>query len=250
MPRGSGPSRDRDARRGRYDDPVSLRVVIADPEPFFADALGSALEATGRIEVAGTTTEERDAERLAGAESPAVVIAEISLAPGSGLALTRRIGERVPVVILTRERVGDVLLDAVEAGARGCAGHDLGVADLAALVERASTGSFAIDPDRLHEALKRIASSRNQRSGAPAQLAALTSREREVLRLLAKGLDNETIGRQLHLSAHTVRTHVGKLLRKLGAHSRAEAARMAIATGDAQPGVHVSRIRGPELKRP
>lgn len=228
---------------------MSIRVLIADPEPFFSDALASALDGSDAVRVVGTTRDEREAERLCGTASPDVVVSEVSLAPGSGLALARRLGDAARVLILTREHPGDVLLDAVEAGAAGCVGHEVGVAALVSLIEHASSGGFAVDTDRLADALRRIASARAERVAGPADLSLLTGREREVLRLLAKGLDNDAIGKQLYLSAHTVRTHVGKVLRKLGAHSRAEAARLALSFGESTSGVHVSRIGGPEFKR-
>ncbi len=72
-------------------------------------------------------------------------------------------------------------------------------------------------------------------------------REREVLHLLAAGLDNAAIAKRLHLSAHTIRTHVGNILRKLEVHSRAQAARVALAADDPSRAVGVFHIRGPEL---
>jgi DNA-binding NarL/FixJ family response regulator len=98
---------------------------------------------------------------------------------------------------------------------------------------------------RLGAALRRAA------SGAPAgEVTAdptnLTLREREILALLSEGLDNDAIATRLHLSAHTVRTHVANILRKLGVRSRAEAARVALRAG-AEAEVSVLRIMGPPL---
>src|SRR5205807_4343465 len=121
---------------------------------------------------AGVTADEREAERLASGRAE-VVVAEVSLAPGSGLALARRIGERTPVLIVTRRHPGDVLLDAVDAGASGCAGHDTAVRELASLIERAAAGGFAVDPDRLPDALRRIAAARTERGDGAAAFSAL-----------------------------------------------------------------------------
>lgn len=227
---------------------MALRVLIADPQPFFCTALAAALGADERFEIAGWAVDEREAERLAAHARPDVLLCEVSLAPGSGLSLMRRLGERPHVLVLTREQIGDVILDAVEAGALGCVGHDASVAELAEAIEGVGAGRFTIEPERMHAALRRISANRDGRGAEPAALSRLTPREREVLRLLARGLDNEEIGAQLYLSAHTVRTHVGNILRKLGAHSRAEAARIALRVGVADPGMRVLRIEGPRLE--
>jgi len=231
-----------------YYDRMALRVLIADPQPFFCAALAAALSSGDRFDVAGWATDERDAERLVARTLPDVLLCEVSLAPGSGLSLARRLGERPRVLVLTREHIGDVILDAVEAGALGCIGHESSVAEVAEAIENVGAGRFTIDADRMHAALRRISANRDGRGAEPAALSRLTPREREVLRLLARGMDNEEIGAQLYLSAHTVRTHVGNILRKLGAHSRAEAARIAVRVGVADPGMRVLRIEGPKLE--
>jgi DNA-binding NarL/FixJ family response regulator len=225
---------------------VAVRVLIVDPQPFFCEALRTALQDSDGIEVVGATGDELDAAQLAVQHSPDVVLTEVELSGGSGLGLTRRLGDRTATVVLTRRPEGEVLLEAVSAGAMGCLGHHLDVAVLASLVHRAATGAFAIDEARLHDTLKRASAARAPELGAFPRLAALTPREREILQLLARGLDNRAIAGQLHLSTHTARTHVGNILRKLGVHSRAEAARMALQQG--QTDTNVLRIRGPDLE--
>lgn len=220
-------------------------VLIVDPQPFFCDALRGTLEADSRIRVVGCTTDELEAERLAGAGAN-VVLAELTLNSGSGLSLARRLRDVAPVVILTRENEGDVLLDAVAAGAAGCIGHAVGAARLTDLVAGPGNG-FLLDHERLHDTLRRASVARSQTVARLPELERLTPREREVLALLARGLDNEGIGGQLYLSAHTVRTHVGSILRKLGVHSRADAARVALRAGEGEAAMHVLRIRGPNL---
>ena len=227
--------------------PMPPRVLIVDPQPFFCEALAAALEDGGRVEVVAWTGDEREAEQMTSDLSPDVVLTELRLAPGSGFGVIRRVRERARVVVLTRRDEGDVLLEVAAAGSAGCLGHDLGVDDLPPLVEQALSGRFVVNPDRLGDALRRARKvAAPQEIGRP-ELAGLTSRERDVLDLLARGLDNVAIARKLHLSAHTVRTHVGNILRKLGVHSRAEAARMALHAGAGEPSVRVLRIEGPTL---
>ncbi len=223
-----------------------MRVLIADPQPFFCEALASALGDSG-IDVAGWATDERGAARLASRVSPEVIVTEVDLSHGSGLGLARKLGHRSKVVVLTRKNEGEVLLDAVAVGATGCLSHDLGVRDLVPLLSAAAEGRFVFEAGRLHAALKRAAEVRDHIE-EPA-LARLTSREREVLRLLADGLDNDSIAKRLYLSPHTVRTHVGNILRKLGAHSRAAAARMYLRAAESDVGAGVFHIQGPKLER-
>lgn len=229
-----------------YYTNVTVRVLVVDPQPFFCEALRAALDHADGIEVIGCLGDELEAERMTTDLAPDVVLTEIELAGGSGLSLSRRLGDRSRTVILTRRHEGDVLLDAVSAGAMGCLGHDCDPTELAGALQRVADGRFVIDERRLHGTLKRASLARAQIGGSP-KLAALTAREREILQLLARGLDNQAIAKQLHLSTHTARTHVGNILRKLGVHSRAEAARLALKEGHADADAHVLRIRGPEL---
>ncbi|MGH2677844.1 MAG: LuxR C-terminal-related transcriptional regulator [Actinomycetota bacterium] len=225
---------------------MSVRVLVVDPQPFFCEALRTGLGRADGIEVVGCVTDELEAEKMAGDLSPDVVLTEVELAAGSGLSLVRRLGDRLATVVLTRRHEGDVLLDAVSAGAMGCLGHDCDPAELADALQRVVGGRFVIDERRLHHTLKRASAARAPVEGSP-NLAALTGREREILQLLARGMDNQAIAKQLHLSAHTARTHVGNILRKLGVHSRAEAARLALREGHVDADAHVLRIRGPDL---
>ncbi|HZA61112.1 MAG TPA: response regulator transcription factor, partial [Actinomycetota bacterium] len=172
---------------------MGVKLLVVDPQPFFCEALAAAMEGSDEVEVVGWTTDELEADRLASRRSPDVVLTEIELAGGSGLSLARRIAGGTAVVVLTRGHEGDVLLDAVAAGAIGCLSHDLEPGELIQHVRRAADGEFAIDPGRLHAELRRAA--RSQKGAGSPKLALLTAREREVLTLLARGLDNQAIAR-------------------------------------------------------
>lgn len=242
-----GPERD-----GYYTNAM-VRVLVVDPQPFFCESLAAALSEVPAVEVVGWATGELEATGIAEQRSPDVVLTEVELASGSGISLCRRVGDDVRTVVLTRRHEGEVLLDAVAAGAVGCLSHEIDMAELSSMLERAAAGRFVIDEDRLHEALRRASLTRvsvTAESEPAALLANLTAREREVLRLLALGLDNQAIARRLQLSAHTARTHVGNILRKLGVHSRADAARIALSEERADAETHVLQIRGPELGHP
>jgi DNA-binding NarL/FixJ family response regulator len=221
---------------------MPITVLIADPSPFFCEALAAALP-DNDLRVVGWTTDERRAADISLKSDPDVVLTEVALAAGSGLSLSRRLRDR-KVLVLTRGHPGDALLDAVEAGAWGCLGHSLSVERLREQIAEAAGGRFVVEIDRLHDTLRR-ASVRGT-GEAHVELARLTGREREVLRLVAEGLEDDAIGRLLYLSPHTVRTHVGNILRKLALHSRADAARLALRSGEGHR-AEVLRIQGPEL---
>ena len=217
--------------------------------PVFCASLTHALTSAG-FEVGGWTTDELEAVRLAESVQPDAVLTEIDLDTGSGMSLARRLRDRGRVVVLTRVDVGEVLLDAVEAGAVGCIGHGLDVPTLATclqeLARHAPDGRFIHRPDELLPALRRATAIRTLPAGA--RIGTLTPREREVIRLLADGLDDDAIARTLYLSRNTVRTHIGKALRRLGVHSRADATRIFLAAGAPAASDPVTSISGPSLE--
>ena len=233
------------ARASAYYTDVSHLFLVVDPQPLFASALAAALERRGG-RVVGVTGDEVEAASLVDTSGPDILLTELRLAGGSGLSLIRRVADKARCVVLTRGLEADTLLDAVDAGARGCLSHDLGIDSLAAMLE--SETSFLIDHERLLEVLKRLSALRRV-GGEESRIARLSAREREVLRFLTSGMDNVAIGQALYLSPHTVRTHVGNLLKKLEVHSRAEAARLLYRHERAHPDRHVLRISGPDLQR-
>jgi DNA-binding NarL/FixJ family response regulator len=227
---------------------VPVAVVVACAEPFLCEALNTALTSRPPLEVVGRTTDELAAAAAVEEFRPQVVLAGRELATGSGLSLARRLRDACRTVLLTRRHEGDILFDAVEAGAMGCVHHDVGLDELVPLIRQAAEGTFALAPSRLHEVLKRaLARSRRQAAGA-SRLEGLTAREREVLALVASGSDNVVIARRLYLSPQTVRTHVGNILKKLRVHSRAEAARVGLEAGlGDSAAAAVLHLEGPEL---
>ncbi len=179
--------------------------------------------------------------------APDIVLSGSDAAPETVARKVRRLRGHAKVVVLTRRPVGNLLLEAATAGATGVLGHDLGVSDLVPLLAGSIDGRFVVEPSRLGDNLRQAAAGRAREGPESDGLERLTDREREVLHLLAAGLDNAAIAKRLHLSAHTIRTHVGNILRKLEVHSRAQAARVALAADDPSRAVGVFHIRGPEL---
>lgn len=232
-------------RASAYYTDVTLSLLVVDPQPFFGEALAAALERRGG-RVVGVTGDEVEGASIVEESGPDVLLTELHLAGGSGLSLIRRVADRTRCVVLTRGLEADALLDVVDAGASGCLSHDLGIDSLAAMLKRET--SFLMDEARLKDVLKRMSALRRV-GGEESRIARLSAREREVLSLLARGMGNAAIGETLYLSPHTVRTHVGNLLKKLEVHSRAEAARLLYRHERAHPDRHVLRISGPDLQR-
>jgi len=228
---------------------VVVRILVVDPQPFFCEALATALDEDERLQVVGWTHDAAEAVRLMASLRPDVLLSELGLASEASSGLLHRNPTGARVIVLTRGHEGDALLSAAEAGAAGCLGHDTGVDALPSLISNAADGRFVVDPDRLGAMLRRAGASRRDEVPGP-DLALLTSREREILDLLTEGLDNPAIAKRLHLSTNTVRTHVGNVLRKLGVRSRAEAVKVALRAGTGEAPVSVLRIEGPLLGDP
>ncbi|MDQ4025370.1 MAG: response regulator transcription factor [Actinomycetota bacterium] len=224
--------------------PVS--VLLVDPQPFFCESLHRALD-PAVAEVVAWTGDEKEAADLAKRERPDVVLTELELAGGSGFSLAKGLADGARVVVLTRRDEGDILFDALEAGAHGVVGHATGLRGLENVLAGVDDHSWVSDAARLRDSLRRARGRVTQRAGSEGRIARLTVREREVLQLLARGLTREEIAASLYLSAHTVRTHLGNVLKKLEVHSQAEAARVALRAGLAAPDVHVLRLSGPDL---
>jgi DNA-binding NarL/FixJ family response regulator len=226
---------------------MSVRVLVVDPQPFFSESLARALEEDDRLEVVGWTADPGEARLLLLTLGPDVILCDLELARTAAFGLLDRNDKGRKVIVLTRGHEGEALLPVAAAGAAGCIGHDIGVGDLCALIADAGAGRFIVNPERLGDALRRAASGTVPVSEGNADPIDLTLREREILALLSEGLDNGAIAARLHLSSHTVRTHVANILRKLGVGSRAEAARIALRAGAGDSGVSVLRIEGPKL---
>ena len=224
---------------------MPLSVLLVDPQPFFCESVATAMRPLG-VDIEWTS-DEKAAERLVEERSPDYVLTELQLADGSGFNLTRSIADRARAIVLTRRPEGEVLFDALEAGAAGVIGHATGLSALGEILTGSEGRSWICDEGRLRDSLRLARDNATQRGGTVGRLARLTVREREVLQLLARGMSRDEIARSLYLSEHTVRTHLGNVLKKLKVHSQAEAARVALRGGLAASEVHVVRIAGPDL---
>jgi len=215
--------------------PVSL--LLCDDHKVLTDALATVVGLDdGLMLVAPPVHSAEEAIRLAEEHLPDVVLMDIVFKGGgmSGIEATRRIKEASPstnVVIMTAHDDDRLLVEAVEAGASGFLSKDEAAEDLLAAAKSAADGEVLIDPATLTRLLARVSRQRQEERAALRLLGDLTEREREILRLLAKGMRNDDIAKELFISPQTVQTHVRNILGKLRVHSKLEAVAFAVRHG-------------------
>jgi DNA-binding NarL/FixJ family response regulator len=224
------------ASGGAAGDEVT--VLIADDQALVRAGFKSILETEPGIKVVGEAADGRDAIDLARNRRPMVVLMDIKMPDVDGLEATRRIlaeEQGIAVLMLTTFDLNEYVYDALRAGASGFLLKDVLPEDLIAAVRVVARGDGLIAPTvtkRLIEQFVRTAPP----SAPPDELAELTPREVEVLTLIARGLSNGEIARDLVLSEATVKTHVKHVLAKLDARDRVQAVVFAYEAGLVSPG--------------
>ena len=212
-----------------------LRVVIADDQALVRAGFRMILEAD--IEVVAESSDCEEAIGVIKRNHPDVVLMDIRMPRVDGLEATRRVlreGERCRVLILTTFDLDEYVCSGLEAGASGFMLKDVSPEQLVAAVRTVADGDALLAPSITRRLIERFVQHR-QRSESP-QLGALTEREREVLVLIARGLSNGELAARLHLGEATVKTHVNRILSKLGLRDRVQAVVMAYETGIVAPG--------------
>jgi NarL family two-component system response regulator LiaR len=210
----------------------AIRVLLVDDHPVVRQGLRALLSTHDGIDVVGEADDGAAAVTAAERLSPDVVLMDVVMPGMDGVEALRRIGERRPqtrVVMLTSYADEQQAMEAVDAGASGFLLKDASPRDVAAAIRAAHRGEAVLHPS---VAAKLLA----ERRRPPAAHADLTARELEVLRLIARGLQNKQIAAQLHLSEKTVKTHVSAILRKLHVTDRTQAAMYAVRERLAEPG--------------
>lgn len=202
------------------------RVLLVDDHSLVRSAVKQAISAPD-VEVVGEAATAEEALLEAPRLRPDVILLDIDLPGMSGVDLVRELAPRLPdtkIVMLTVSTARRNLIDALRFGAIGYLTKDLNGDALLRAIRGLRSGDLPMSRARAAEALEHF--TRNNRALTDeSPLSALSSREREVLRLLADGLTDREIGDALGISPRTVETHVGNVLRKLGVRNRAEAAR-------------------------
>ncbi|TAM70079.1 MAG: response regulator transcription factor [Microbacteriaceae bacterium] len=217
-----------------------ITVVLADDQQLVRAGFRALLTAEPDIEVVGEAATGREAVERAIATHPDVVLMDIRMPDGDGLWATQQIVadprlRGVHVVIVTTFELDDYVATAIQAGASGFLVKDTEPVELIRSVRVAAAGDALLSPGVTKRLLERMAG-RIKPQQHIESLAVLTDREREVLALVGLGLTNTEIAGRLYLSPLTAKTHVSRILSKLGARDRVHLVVMAYETGLVQPG--------------
>jgi DNA-binding NarL/FixJ family response regulator len=214
-------------------EPVApIRVVVADDHPIFREGLVATLSRRPDVEVVGEAADGQAALEAIAEHQPDVVLMDLRMPGLGGLEATRQISANNPgtsVVVLTMNDDDDSLFAALRAGARGYVLKEAGRDEVYRAVVAVAQGDAVFAgpaADRLRQFFSTAPA-----LGTPAAFPGLTPREREILDLVARGLDNASIARRLFLSDKTVRNSVSAVVRKIGASTRAEAVVLARQQG-------------------
>ncbi|MGD8200809.1 response regulator transcription factor [Ornithinimicrobium sp. W1679] len=213
-------------------------VVVVDDQELVRMGFRLILERAG-FDVVGEAGDGVEAVEVVGRLRPDVVLMDIRMPRLDGVEATRRITHLAPpvprVLVLTTFDLDEYVYEAVRAGAGGFVLKDVTPEDLAHAVRVVARGESMVAPALITRLLERF-TARPPSGAPPEQLSALTERELEVARLVAKGLSNAEIGARLFLSEATVKTYVSRLLTKLQLRDRLQIAVLAFRTGLVQVG--------------
>ena len=205
---------------------LMIRVAIVDDHPMVAEGLARIISVEDDIELAGVAGTVADALALVERETPHVVLMDFHLPDGDGAEATKEIIQRWPqtkVLLLSGTGTNDLLARSIEAGCSGFLDKTLPKGDIVAGIRAAARGESVVRAEELAGLLTQLHAVPNEDH--------LTTRELEVLRLLARSHSTEVMSKELFLSIHTVRNHVANILTKTGTHSKLEAVAIAVREG-------------------
>jgi DNA-binding NarL/FixJ family response regulator len=217
---------------------VTIRVLIADDQALMRGGFRMILDAEDDVEVVGEAIDGEDALRRYEALRPDVVVMDVRMPTMDGIEATRRLTASDPparVLILTTFDLDEYVYRALRAGASGFLLKDRPPEELVAAVRVVAAGDALLAPSVTRRLIAEFAQ-RPDPPPPPAALAELTDREREVLVCMGRGLSNRAIARELFVAETTVKTHVGRVLQKLGLRDRAQAVVVAYESGLVHPG--------------
>lgn len=236
-------------------DPVAaqprppIRVLLVDDQALLRRGLRMMIDAEIDLEVVGEASDGGQVVDVARRTIPDVVLMDIRMPDVDGIEATRRLladtGDAGPrVLVLTTFDLDEYVIDALRAGASGFLLKDAAPDDIVAGIRVVAAGDALLAPSVTRRLLDRFVAAPGARRAPavnrepPPGLDQLTEREREVLASMVRGLSNTEIGTELYLSEATVKTHVGRVLTKLGVRDRVQAVVLAYERGLVQPGCH------------
>ena len=203
------------------NEPQPITCLVADDHPAMVEAICDTL-ADEDIEIVGRAVDGEEALAKIQTRKPDVAVVDLRMPRVGGIETARQVARTTPetaVILYTAYGDRALLTEAIDAGARGFVLKEAPLADLVRAVRIVADGGTYVDP---------VLAGALATADATAKLPDLTQRERDVLRLLADGLSNEEIGKELFISPETVRTHVRKAMAKLDADTRTQAVATAL----------------------
>jgi DNA-binding NarL/FixJ family response regulator len=214
-----------------------IRVLVADDQAMVRAGLRLILESQPDVKVVAEAADGEEALAATRRHRPDVVLMDIRMPRLDGISATRQLIDHDPtirVLVVTTFDADQNVYEALRAGASGFILKDSSPEQLVAAVRLISAGDALLAPARTRRLIE--SQVRPQAVADSSAVGRLTEREREVLVLMARGMDNKELGAELYVSEATVRTHVGHVLAKLGARSRVQAVVVAYESGLVRPG--------------
>ena len=221
---------------------ATVRVVVADDQPLVRAGLATVLATEPGIEVVGQAAEGSAAVEIARELRPDVVCMDIRMPGTDGITATRLlcgpdVEDPIPVLVLTTFDVDEYLFGALEAGASGFLLKDAEPATLVEAVRTVAAGHGMLDNALTRRVLREVVTRRRTQPVTAARASELlTARELDILLLLAQGMSNEDIARELYLEVSTVKSHLARIMPKLGVRSRLQAVVWAYQNGVVEVG--------------
>jgi DNA-binding NarL/FixJ family response regulator len=220
--------------------PDAIRVVIADDQVLLRAGLRMLLDAEDDIEVVGEADDGAEAIEMTRELLPDVTLMDIRMPNVDGLAATRTIVadpslSAVHVVVLTTFDLDEYVFEAIRVGATGFLLKDAEPTEVLRAIRYAAVGDSLVAPSVTRRLIAQFAAAPEHRTVDPTALRELTDREREIVALVAGGLNNDEIAEALFISPATARTHVSRAMIKLGARDRAQLVVFAFESGLVAP---------------
>jgi len=199
-----------------------IRILIADDHPMFREGVVQSLASEKDFAIIGQASNGKNAIEMAKELLPDVLLLDITMPDQDGITITKKISAAFPVIqiiILTASENEDDLMKALKAGARGYVLKGISAKELVKVIRTIVAGGTYISPDMANMILFELS-----QPSQPDPLSELSDREKEILKLVAKGYTNREIGAQIHLSEKTIKHYMTNILQKLHVRSRVEAA--------------------------
>ena len=221
-----------------------IRVVVVDDQPLVRAGIVMLINAEDDITVVAEAADGAEALTQIRSQRPDVVLMDVRMPGTDGVTATRAVvdegltapsGQPIGVIILTTYHIDEAVYAALRAGASGFLLKDAAPAEIVHAIRSVVAGEAWLDPAVARRLIDEFAARPEPHTPTPAEMAQLTPREREVLSLMARGLSNADVAVELFISEATVKTHLARVMMKLGVREKAQAVAAAYQTGLVQP---------------